>query len=158
MNLLIYFALPLATILLAIVLQKILRSPILVSITFFAIYLIVAFAAFSDDLAPALVATIIYSLLAFITAYIVSSISSLRRCIRNIICNNNDNNNNNNEEGCCNRENNAISTNDLPLINTDNFSTENSAPGGNVAVTANFIPYKNNNYGTGFVRGCHRRL
>ena len=68
MNLLIYFALPLATILLAIVLQKILRSPILVSITFFAIYLIVAFAAFSDDLAPALVATIIYSLLAFITA------------------------------------------------------------------------------------------
>ena len=43
MNLFIFFALPLATILLAIVLQKILRSPILVAITAFAIYLIIAF-------------------------------------------------------------------------------------------------------------------
>ena len=53
MNLFIFFALPLATILLSIVFQKILRSPILVAITFFAIYLIVAFTifyAFFDNL------------------------------------------------------------------------------------------------------------
>ena len=47
--LLIFFALPIATILLAIVLQKILKSPILVAIIFFAIYLIVTFTAFDSD-------------------------------------------------------------------------------------------------------------
>ena len=41
MNLLIFFAIPFATILLAIVFQKVLKCPILVSITFFAIYLII---------------------------------------------------------------------------------------------------------------------
>ena len=39
MNLLIFFALPLATVLLAIVFEKILKCPILVAITFFSIYL-----------------------------------------------------------------------------------------------------------------------
>ena len=43
MNLLVFFALPLATILLSIVLQTVLKCPILVGITFFAIYLIIAF-------------------------------------------------------------------------------------------------------------------
>ena len=71
MNLFIFFALPFATILLAIVLQKILRSPILVAITFFAIYLIVSFTAFSDTLAEALIAAIIYTIIAYVTAYIV---------------------------------------------------------------------------------------
>ncbi len=71
MNLFIFFALPVATILLAIVLQKILKCPILVAITFFAIYLIVSFAAFSSYLAEALIATIIYTIIAFVTAYIV---------------------------------------------------------------------------------------
>ena len=42
-NLLLFFALPVATILLSIVLQKILNCPILVAITAFAIYLIVTF-------------------------------------------------------------------------------------------------------------------
>ena len=79
MNLFIFFALPLATILLAIVLQKILRSPILVAITFFAIYLIVAFTTFSDTLAEALIAAIIYTIIAYITAYIVMIICRLRR-------------------------------------------------------------------------------
>ena len=79
MNLFIFFALPLATILLAIVFQKILRSPILVAITFFAIYLIVAFAAFSDTLAEALIAAIIYTIIAYITAYIVMLVCRFRR-------------------------------------------------------------------------------
>ena len=79
MILFVFFALPLATILLAIVLQKILRSPILVAITFFAIFLIVSFAAFSDVLAEALIATIIYTIIAFITAAIVMIICRCRR-------------------------------------------------------------------------------
>ena len=79
MDLFIFFALPLATILLAIVFQKVLRSPLLVAITFFAIYLIVAFTAFSDTLAEAIIAAIIYTIIAYITAYIVMIICSFRR-------------------------------------------------------------------------------
>ena len=79
MNLLIFFALPFATVLLAIVLQKILRSPTLVAITFFAIYLIVAFVSFSDTLAEAIIAVIIYTLIAYITAYIVMIVCRCKR-------------------------------------------------------------------------------
>ena len=66
-TLLLFFALPVATILLAIVVEKILRNPFLTAITFFAIYLIVAFAAFD---ATFLIYTIVYTILAFITAII----------------------------------------------------------------------------------------
>ena len=64
-TLLLFFALPVATVLLAIVLQKILKNPVLVAITFFAVYLIVAFAAFDETF---LVYAIVYTILAFITA------------------------------------------------------------------------------------------
>lgn len=87
MNLFIFFALPLATILLSIVLQKILKSPMLVAITFFAIYLIVAFVAFVDNLAEALIAAIIYAIIAYITAYIIMIICRINHkfcsCRRN---------------------------------------------------------------------------
>ena len=66
--LLIFFALPIATILLAIVLQKILKSPILVAIIFFAIYLIVTFTAFDSDF---LIVAILLTILAYITAVLV---------------------------------------------------------------------------------------
>ena len=69
MSLLIFFALPVATIILSIVLQKILKSPILVAATFFAIFLIIAFAVFDGD-SLFLVATLIYTGIAFITAYL----------------------------------------------------------------------------------------
>lgn len=106
MDLFIFFALPLATILLAIVFQKILRSPILVAITFFAIYLIVAFAAFSDTLAEAIIAAIIYTIIAYITAYIVMIICSFRR--RFCHCRRADDDSENNRNCCCgsNNENN----------------------------------------------------
>lgn len=67
-TLLIYFALPLATIILAAVLQKLIKSPILVAAIFFAIYLIVAFAVFN---AVFLIAAIVYTFLAYVTAAIV---------------------------------------------------------------------------------------
>lgn len=66
-TLLLFFALPVATIILAIVLEKILRCPILTAATFFAIYLIVAFAVFD---ASFLVYAIAYTILAYITAVI----------------------------------------------------------------------------------------
>lgn len=85
MILLVFFALPLATILLAIVLEKILHCPILVTITFFAIYLIILFALFATgvitDLAVGLIAIIIYTIIAFITASIVRIIKVIcERC------------------------------------------------------------------------------
>lgn len=93
MILLIFFALPLATILLAIVLEKLFHCPILVAITFFAIYLIILFALFAagiiNHLGAGLVAIIIYTILAFITAFIVKLIRIIReRCFNN---NENDN-------------------------------------------------------------------
>lgn len=92
--LLIFFALPVATILLAIVLEKILRCPILTAITFFAIYLIVAFAIFD---ASFLVFVIIYTILAFITAVIAEFFFRRCWCQERKKCNccqrNNENNN-----------------------------------------------------------------
>ena len=75
----VFLVLPLATILLSIVLQKILKSPILVAITFFAIYLIVAFVSFTDTLAEAIIAVLVYTIMAYITAYIVMIICRCRR-------------------------------------------------------------------------------
>ena len=76
--LLLFFALPVATIILAIVLEKILRCPILTAATFFAIYLIVAFAVFD---ATFLVFVIAYTILAFITAVIAEIF--FKRCNNN---------------------------------------------------------------------------
>lgn len=73
-TLLIFFALPVATIILSIVLQKILKNPLLVAATFFAIYLIVAF-AFSDS--NFLVLTILYTILAYLTAVLTKWIFCL---------------------------------------------------------------------------------
>jgi len=100
-NLLLFFALPVATILLSIVLQKVLNSPILVAITAFAIYLIVAFSAFNETF---LIFAIIYTIIAYITAAIT------RFIIRIIECQNNHNNetdvcddiNINNDNNICN--------------------------------------------------------
>ena len=92
MNLLIFFALPLATILLAIVFQKVLRCPILVAITFFAIYLIILFALYAagviTNLAEGLIAVIIYTIIAFITAWLVRLVKLIRECLSN--CGNNE--------------------------------------------------------------------
>ena len=71
MDLLLFFALPIATIILAVVFQKILKCPLLVAATFFAIYLILAFSAFDESF---LVNTIVYTILAFIVASIAQFI------------------------------------------------------------------------------------
>ena len=101
--LLLFFALPIATIILAIVLQKILKSPILVAATFFSIYLIVTFAIFDSNF---LVFAIVYTILAFLAAWVVQAICKLlKHCCNNNSNENdeeNDEENNNSNNGCCN--------------------------------------------------------
>ena len=98
MDILTFFVLPIATIILAFALEKILRSPVLTALTFFAIYIIVAFTAFD---ASFLLFAIAYTLLAYIAALIAEYIYTncrfrgleCRRC-----CNNNNNENNNSND------------------------------------------------------------
>lgn len=73
-TLLLLFALPVATIILAIVLQKILKCPLLVAATFFAIYLIVTYAAFDSSF---LVYAILYTILAYVTAVLTRLICNI---------------------------------------------------------------------------------
>ena len=117
--LLLFFALPIAIIILAVVSEKILRCPILTAATFFAIFLIVAFAVFD---ASFLIFVIVYTILAFIAALIAEFF--FRRCNRDIrriaeqlarIQNDNDNNHNNN--CCCNH------SNDVATVNVTNNTT-----------------------------------
>ena len=66
-DLLIFFALPIATIIISIALQKIFKCPFLVTAIIFAIFLVVTFII--DNLVF-LVATIAYTIIAFITAFL----------------------------------------------------------------------------------------
>ena len=81
MNLFIFVLIPIATILLSIVLERVLQRPVLVAITIFAIYLIVFFILFLTgvitDLALGIIAVIIYAIISYITAII----SRFIRCI-----------------------------------------------------------------------------
>lgn len=65
--LLIFFALPIAVIIISIALQRILKCPILVAAIIFAIFLIVTFIVNNLNF---LIATIAYAIISFITAYI----------------------------------------------------------------------------------------
>lgn len=99
--LLLFFALPIATIILAIAAQKILKCPFLVAGVFFAIYLIVAFAAFD---ASFLVYAVVYTIIAFITAIIT-------KIITNFIEDNCDNDN------VCSCGGNSLTNDNLNIVN-----------------------------------------
>ena len=126
-TLLIFFAFPIAVIIISAILEKILKNPVAVAAFIFAIFLIVTFAAFDETF---LIATLVYTIIAFITAIIVHSLK--RKCdnehnicdllaelIQNNNSNNNNNNDNNNNESVCdtvedllgNNVNNNLSTN-----------------------------------------------
>jgi len=120
--LLLFFALPIATIILAIVLQKILRSPILVAATFFAIYLIVTFAVFD---ASFLIFTIVYTILAFLAAWIVQAICRfIKHCCRNGMDNSNDNDDEpsiSDNNCCCNMQERTINNLAIGDINNQDY-------------------------------------
>ncbi len=124
--LLIFFALPIATIILAIVLEKILRCPILTALTFFAIYLIVAFAVFD---ASFLIFVIAYTIIAYITAWITELFFC--RCRRTCPCR--ENNNNNNEVQLSNADMQNIATRVANILNTTNNNCNCNCNNNNVA-------------------------
>ena len=109
-TLLIFFALPIAIIIVSAILQKVLKCPIAVAALIFAIFLVVTFTAFD---ATFLIATLAYTILAFITALIVKLLcnedddeddnESECGCLRNILNTNNTNSNNNSNSCGCNR-------------------------------------------------------
>ena len=105
-TLLIFFALPIAVIIISIALQKIFKCPFLVAGIIFAIFLIVTFSSFGSEF---LVATIAYTILAYITALIIKRLEDRNnslQTIEEIIINNNENTNvvaTNNSCGCNNR-------------------------------------------------------
>ena len=72
--LLIFFALPIAVIIISIALQRILKCPILVAAIIFAIFLIVTFIVNNLNF---LIAAIAYAILSFITAYITCIIRKI---------------------------------------------------------------------------------
>ena len=113
-TLLLFFALPVATIILAIVLEKILKAPVLTAATFFAIYLIVAFAVFD---ASFLVFVIAYTIIAYVTAVIAEFFFS--RCKRRGRCCCNENNNNN-ETRLSNEEIQAIASQVANILSNTN--------------------------------------
>ncbi|MBR2744119.1 MAG: YbeF family protein [Clostridia bacterium] len=96
MNLLLFFAFPIATIIFSIVLQKIIRNPILVALTIFAAFLIATFSVFDESF---LIYTIVYTIISYITAIITRL---AKRFFRRLLYQQNqedDNDGDNNDEG-----------------------------------------------------------
>lgn len=114
-TLLIFFAIPIAVIIVSAVLQKLLNSPITVAALIFAIFLVVTFAAFDSTF---LIATFAYTLLALITALIVKFLceskdnTSLCDLLRDFLSNNENN------------ETNLSNISDL--LNSNNTNSNNS--------------------------------
>lgn len=102
-NLLIFFALPVATIILAGIFETFINCPFKVAGIAFAIYLIVAFAL--GGTSELIVAAIIYTILALITALFVRYFRNRNDVIDNFLNNNINNsnvNNNNNDNNIFN--------------------------------------------------------
>ena len=126
--LLIFFALPIAVIIISAILQKLLRNPIAVASLVFTVFLVVTFAAFDETF---LIATLIYTLLALITALIVKFIceannNNLCELLNDILRNGNSGNLLNNVSNNCNN-NNDTSFNTVPdILNSNNSNNNNN--------------------------------
>lgn len=95
-NLLIFFAIPLAIIVISVALQKILRNPFLVAAIVFSIALVIVLAFFELIY---LIAVVVYTILAYITAVLTCLFCRLLRNsnIGNCMGGGNNNNNGDNE-------------------------------------------------------------
>lgn len=123
--LLIFFALPIAVIIISAILQKLLKCPIMVAALIFAIFLVVTFIAFDETF---LIATLAYTILAFITALFVRALcqsnnnnSCLCEALTNLL---------NNTTGDNTNSNTAVLNDILSSINnlntTNNSNNENN--------------------------------
>ena len=138
-NLLLFFALPIAVIIISIALQKILRNPVLVAGIIFSIFLVVTFII--GDL-NFLVATIIYTIISFITAIIMFLICKFLRDF------------NNNDK--CRMHDNMNQT--ITIDNDENINVGNNETNGifnnGISTRMNVIP---NNYNSSNICGNYRR-
>lgn len=156
-NLLIFFALPLATIIIAIVLERVWRNYILVTLFAFAVYLIVAFALGDANL---LVLVIIYTLLAFIAAFLSMLFRKLCKRLRNLEEIGGVSDNNDKGRHCCRHceEVGDISdTNNCNNNGNSNACNCNRNNSQNLAINATVTPNSLNNGRTGAFRGQYRR-
>lgn len=136
--LLIFFAFPIAVIIVSYILEKLLNSPVAVASLIFAIFLVVTFAAF-DELF--LIATLAYTLLAFITALIAR-----------YFCNRNEDENN-----ICEKLNNilnTISNNGNNSCNCNNNDNDNDDDDDNICEAVGQILNNNNNNNNSNNCGC----
>lgn len=157
-TLLIFFALPIAIIIISIALQKIFKCPFLVAGIIFAIFLIVTFAIGNLNY---LVATIAYTILAFITAVLTNIICRiLRELDRREEANNNDGNLLTISSNGCNGVENDLLTINTSWPNNNNNNTSScscNTSNDSIAVRAKVIPNNNTNGRTGSFCGCFRR-
>ena len=116
-NLLLFFALPTATTVLASAIETILHSPVRVASVFFAIYLVLTFSVFDETF---LIFAIIYTILAYFSAVITKYIRRLTICKRN------DNDNViETESATVNTINTTINTNNIEEIRNNNSNYNN---------------------------------
>ena len=128
-TLLIFFAFPIAVIIISAILQKLIKNPIAVAALIFAIFLIVTFAAFDVTF---LIATFAYTILALVTSLIVKFIcesnnnnNNLCELLNDILRNSNTGELLNNVSNNCNT-NNEASFNTISNILNSNNSNNNS--------------------------------
>lgn len=116
-TLLLFLALPIATIILSVVLLKILKCPALVAATFFAIYLILTYAVFGYGF---LIFAIVYTIISYITAIITKTICNIIARIDNCnSCSNYATGVTGKNKNCCNIVNNCCD-NFANLASTEN--------------------------------------
>lgn len=131
--LLFFFAIPIATIILSAIFETFINSPVKVAGIFFSIFLVIAFIL--GGTAELIVGAIIYTIISFVTAYIVKIITNKNNCTircerRNDYDDYNFRNNNlasmtqfrfNNENVISN----SIQDNDNIMFNDNNFNGNN---------------------------------
>jgi len=129
-TLLIFFAFPIAVIIISAILQKLIRNPIAVGALVFAIFLIVTFAAFDSTF---LIATLAYTILALITALIVrficesnNSNNNMCELLNDILRNNNIGGLSNNASNNCNNDNTTTLNTVADILSTNNNNSNNN--------------------------------
>ena len=155
--LLIFFALPIAVIIISIALQKIFKCPILVSAIIFAIFLIVTFVI---DNITFLIATIAYTILSYLTAFLTCVVcrflNSFSSCNSGNCCNNTSQANTiSNSLQQLNNDQNTISTS--TTNNNNGCGCNNNQVSGVNGVSARINVIPNSNGTSGNITGCYRR-
>lgn len=130
-NLLIFFALPVAVIIISIALQKVLKCPALVASIIFSIFLIVTFVI---DNIIFLIATIVYTILSFITAYLICVIVKIWERTRRI-----------NEKCCCSKLQTIEETNNCVAEQSTQGCTYQITNSDGVSARINIVPNRGNN-------------